>query len=287
VRDLRSKTTIVTGAASGIGRALAIRLAEEGARGILVDLNEQGLEETRQRVEEAEGEANPYRVDVSDRRAVEEFGEAVIRDHGAVDILINNAGVLLADASVEATRYEDLSWILDTNLWGTIHMTKTFLPHLRTRPEAHIVNMSSMLGLMAYPLQAGYCTTKFAVRGFTETLRLELADTDVRVTLVLPGGVRTNLVRNARGVEPGQRENEERAFESVARTIPERAADQIVKGITRNKPRLLIGRDARRVDRLVRWLPGGYDRLILAKRRHSGQQRGSGPDSTPGKGDPA
>lgn len=270
MKDLRSKTTIVTGAASGIGRALAVRLAREGTRGILVDINEQGLDETRQRVEAVGASAIPYRVDVSDRKAVEEFGEAVVRDHGPVDVLVNNAGVLLADASVEATRYEDLRWILETNLWGTIHMTKTLLPHLRNRPQAHIVNMSSMLGLMGYPLQAGYCTTKFAVRGFTETLRLELENTGVRVTLVLPGGVRTNLVRNARGLEQGQRDHEERAFESVARTMPEEAAEAIVKGIKRNRRRLLIGRDARRVDRLVRWLPGRYDRVVLARRGGSG-----------------
>jgi short-subunit dehydrogenase len=257
MKELKGKVVVITGAASGIGRALAIRLAAEGARLALADKDVAGLEAVRR---ECRGAAavETIEVDVSGREAVHGAANAVERAFGCVDVVVNNAGVS-SSAPIGALTYETLRWTIEINLWGVIHGTMAFLPLLLARREANLVNVSSVYGLIGVPWQAAYCTSKFAVRGFTEAVRQDLRGTGVAVTLVFPGGVRTQIVKNSRTdsrlPEDEMRRLSER-FEASLRTSPEDAAEAILKGIRRNAPRVLIGSDARTVDRLARFLPG-------------------------------
>jgi len=269
---LKDKVAVVTGAASGIGRALSMTLAANGARLALADRDESGLEETRRQVTDLAGEVRSYRVDVSDRAAVLAFAEKAQRDFGAIDLLINNAGVS-SSGRVEELSYETLEWTLGVNLWGVIHGTKAFLPHLLTRPEAGIVNVSSVYGLMGIPGQAAYCTSKFAVRGFTEALRQELHGTSVSVVLVFPGGVQTNIVKNSRSdlkLRPDELDQGKREFEASLKTTAQAAAATIVEGIRRKRPRVLIGQDAKAMDLLARLMPESYDRSIRKHMQKTG-----------------
>jgi len=267
MRNLVDKRVVVTGAASGIGRALALLCARKGARLALADVDLQGLEETRRLLGEAGSKSRIYTVDVAHRERVQTFAEEVRRDLGEADVLINNAGVS-SSGRVAELRYETLDWTLGVNFWGVVHGTKAFLPQLSSRPEASLVNISSVYGLLGVPGQAAYCASKFAVRGFTEALRHELHGTPVSVTLVYPGGVRTNIVRNSRsdfGLDREILEQGLREFELQLATSPERAAARIVDGVLAKRAHVLIGTDAWVIDRLARWFPGIYDWLV---RRH-------------------
>ena len=186
-----------------------------------------------------------------------------------MDILINNAGVSSSGA-VSELGYELLEWTMNINFWGVVHGTKAFLPYLLERPEASLVNISSVFGLIGMPRRAAYCASKFAVRGFTEALRLELHDTPVAVTVILPGGVRTNIVHRIRAAgrdDPLSDPAARRVVTESFRTSPEEAAQAIIDGIRKKRPRVLIGPDARTIDRLARWMPAGYDRVILRRIR--------------------
>jgi len=206
-------------------------------------------------------------VDVSQRDAVYRFADEVIGQHGATHIVINNAGVALSNVRVQDLTYEDFEWILGINLWGVIYSTKAFLPHLLKQPEANLVNVSSVYGLTAAAKAAAYCTSKFAVRGFTEALRQELRQTSVAVTVVHPGGIRTNIARNSRQATYGDPisdpERAIRNFEERAQTTASEAARVIIEGIKRNAPRVLIGTDAKLLDILARVKPGAYDSFIM------------------------
>jgi butyryl-CoA dehydrogenase len=266
MKDLQDKVVVLTGAGSGIGRALAYRLSMDKAVLALADIDMEGLHLTKRLIQAdfADDSARLYRVDVAQREQVSEFAQKVIQDFGRVDLVINNAGVSSSGRVHELT-YDTLEWTIDINLWGVIHGTKAFLPHLMERPEAGIVNVSSVYGLLGIPGQAAYCTSKFAVRGFTESLRQELSGTNVFVTLVFPGGVKTNIAKNSRTdyqIDEATYQKGLQQFETALKTQPETAAGAILLGIKNKSARVLIGKDARQIDRLARFCPNSYDKVI-------------------------
>ncbi len=275
MRELRDRVAAVTGSASGIGRALAVELAGRGAHLALSDVDEVGLAETVARCEGAGVKVTSQRVDVADRAAVHAWADEVVADHGTVNLVVNNAGVALG-ATVESMSYDDLDWLMGIDFWGVVHGTKAFLPHLEAAGEGHIVNVSSVFGLISVPTQSAYNAAKFAVRGFTDALRMELdaKGAGVSCTTAHPGGIKTAIARNARldvsvtevagGVEKARRD-----FERVAMTSPEKAARQILAAVTSNRRRVLVGPDAKAIDLLSRLPAGLYQRALVAgsKRR--------------------
>ncbi|WP_316206845.1 MULTISPECIES: SDR family NAD(P)-dependent oxidoreductase [unclassified Bradyrhizobium] len=253
----------VTGAASGIGRALAQELAARGCDLALADRDEAGLASIADEVARHGRKVTTHRLDVSDAGAIAAFAQAATGAHPSLSILINNAGVALAGTFAEISQ-ADMEWLFNINFWGVVHGTRAFLPHLSQRPQAHIVNLSSIFGIIAPPGQCAYAAAKFAVRGFSESLRHELAmaQSPVKLSVVHPGGIATAIARNARSGS-GMTDNARRAqaidrFEKLAKTTPKDAALRIIKGIERNEPRILIGSDARFMDLLQRFMPGTY-----------------------------
>src|SRR5210317_181014 len=197
MKNFTGKVAAITGAGSGIGRALGLKLAERGAVLAIADINADSLEQTREMLV-AEGAAcSSHVVDVADRDAVEAFAADVTREHGAVHLVINNAGVTVVDQA-ERISYEDFNWVMNINFWGAVYGTKAFLPYLRKVDEAHIVNVSSLFGLVAIPLQSAYNASKFALRGFTEALKMELAGSSIGVSCVHPGGIKTRIGKHSR-----------------------------------------------------------------------------------------
>ncbi len=263
------RVVAITGAGSGIGRALAVELAGRGAHVAVSDVDEAGLADTVARCEGRGVKVTAQRVDVADRAAVDAWAEQVVADHGRVNVIVNNAGVALS-ADVEVMSYDDLEWLMGVNFWGVVHGTKAFLPHLKAAGEGHVVNLSSVFGLVSIPTQSAYNAAKFAVRGFTDALRIELeaADCGVSATTIHPGGIRTNIVRNARldlrsGLLADDREEAARDFDRLARTTPEEAARQILLAVERNRRRALIGPDAKVIDALSRLPAGIYQRVLV------------------------
>jgi NAD(P)-dependent dehydrogenase (short-subunit alcohol dehydrogenase family) len=267
--NLKDGVAVVTGAGSGIGRALAHRLATERMSLALADVNEAGLQKTAREIAERTGEkkvhVTTHLVDVSDARRMEQFASEVVQQHERVTLLINNAGVALY-GFFEEVSMADFEWLMGINFWGVVHGVRNFLPVLRLQPRAHIVNISSIYGIIAPSGQSAYCAAKFAVRGFTEVLRHELEGSSVGVSCVHPGGIRTPIAKNARmgaGVHSSIRELNLARFDRHAITSPESAADQIVRGVKRNDPRILVGPDAVRLDRLQRLMPIRYWKVLL------------------------
>jgi NAD(P)-dependent dehydrogenase (short-subunit alcohol dehydrogenase family) len=260
---------VVTGAASGIGRALTLELAHRGARVAASDVDEVGLQETL-RLGGAES-VSTYRLDVADRAAVRAHADAVVAEFGRVNLVVNNAGVAVSK-TVEEMTYDDLDWLLGINLYGVLNGSMAFLPHLIASGDGHLVNLSSVFGLIAPPMNAAYSTAKFGVRGFTECLRQEVmvAGHPVTVHSVHPGGIRTNIARNARIGETARAVEGDPAvrFERIARTSPEAAARAILRGVERGKPRILVGPDAYVLAALPRLLGTKYEDLFarLARR---------------------
>ncbi len=229
-------------------------------------MNEAGLNETLDLIDNDDIQAKIYRVDVSDRERVYRFTDEVIEDFGGVDIVINNAGVQLKD-TLEDVSYEDLNWLLGINLFGVIYGCKAFLPYLKQQPMANLVNISSVQGLFTNPNSGPYCTSKFAVRGFTLTLAQELKNSTVNVTIVYPGGVKTNIVRNERFRKVSRpdmsKENEEALFQKyLVWTSADRAARIIIKGIKKNRQRILIGPDAYLYEMITRFAPTLWQKLL-------------------------
>jgi short-subunit dehydrogenase len=257
----KNSVAVVTGAASGIGRALAVRLASEKIAGIAIsDVNEQGLNETAEMVSKLGVKCSGHIVDVSNREHMRAFVYDVVEKHGYVTHLINNAGVALI-GNVEDVSLEDIEWLMNINFWGTVFGVKFFLPVLREQEQAHIVNVSSIFGIIAPPGNAAYCASKFAVRGFTEALRHELGGSNVAVSCVHPGGIKTNIGEAARTGEGSSEAEKKKAAQFLAkasRTTADEAAETIIKGIKSRNPKILIGADARLIDKIQRLFPRKY-----------------------------
>jgi short-subunit dehydrogenase len=268
---IQGATAAITGAASGIGRALAIELAARGADLALADRDEAGLAGVAAEIAKASGrKVSVHRADVGDATQIADFAKAALAAHPGLNILINNAGVALLGQFNEIEQGQ-MEWLFNINFWGVVHATRAFLPHLASRSEAHIINVSSIYGIIAPPGQTAYSSAKFAVRAFSESLRheLQVAQSPVRLSVVHPGGISTNIVRNMR-MGAGVTDNERRVqaielFDQFAKTTPKDAALRIIKGIEKNQPRILIGGDARFMDLLQRLRPATYWR-VMAKR---------------------
>ena len=268
MKHFTGRVAAVTGAGSGIGRALAVNLAKRGAHLALCDIDEPGLAETVTQCEGYGVKITSQRVNVADRAAVEAWAERVVTDHGKVNLVINNAGVALG-ATIESMSYEDFEWLMSINFWGVVYGTKAFLPHLKASGEGHVVNLSSIFGLISVPSQSAYNAAKFAVRGFTDTLRMELEieGAPVSVTTIHPGGIKTNIAKNARiddslGEITGDPEQARRDFERAFVTSPDKAARQILTAVQRDRRRALIGPDAKVVDFISRLPAVVYQTLI-------------------------
>ena len=266
---IRGAAAAVTGAAGGIGRALALELAARGADLALADRDEAGLASVAAEIGSKQ-KVTTYRVDVGEPADITAFAQAAIAAHPSLNILINNAGVALMGAFNEIDQSQ-MDWVMNINFWGTVHATRAFLPHLAMRGEAHIVNLSSIFGIIAPPGQTAYSASKFAVRGFSESLRheLEMAKSPVRLSVVHPGGVATNIARNSRVgslmTDNGRRVEAIERFEKIAKKSPAAAATRILDGVARNELRILIGSDARFMDLLQRFRPASYW-AVLARR---------------------
>ena len=267
---LQDGVAVVTGAGSGIGRALAQKLAQAGSALALADVNEKGLQETAASLQKKTAEVTTHVLDVADESAVRAMAEGVVARHGRVTLLINNAGVALIGTFQEIS-LDDFRWLMNINFWGTVYGVKYFLPVLKQQPRAHIVNISSVFGLIAPAGQSAYSASKFAVRGFTECLRHELDGSNVSVTSVHPGGIATAIARKARlgaNTPKATQTQSVTLFDKVARIPPEEAADTIVRGVEARKRRVLIGNDARMLDLLQRLRPATYWKA-MAKRYQS------------------
>jgi len=259
---VNGKIAVVTGAASGIGRALALKLNREGCQLYLSDIDADRLAETAGLLLRRDVGVDSRVLDVADRAAVYAWAERIAHDHDHVDIVINNAGVALL-STVEENTYENLEWLMGVNFWGVVYGTQAFLPLLRRAEQGHLVNLSSVFGLISVPTQSAYNAAKFAVRGYTEALRQELEGTSVHVCCVHPGGIRTNIARAARGGDPSvSAEQRGREFERIARTTPETAAQKIIGAIAKRQKRLLIGGDAVIISLLCRLFPVSYPRIL-------------------------
>ena len=273
MENFESKVAAITGAGSGIGRALAVELAKRGAHLALSDVDEDGLAETVAMCEGYGVKVTSDRVDVADRDAVFAWADSVEDAHGKVNLIFNNAGVALG-ATVEGMRDEDFRWLIDINFWGVVHGTRAFLPHLKAAGEGHIVNLSSVFGLAGIPSQSAYNAAKFAVRGFTESLRqeLDILRCGVSVTSVHPGGIKTNIARAARtdpsiaslGIDPASAATR---FERGFMTSPDSAARTILRAVEKDRRRVLVGPDAHVLDWMVRLLPSLYQRVTVALAR--------------------
>ncbi|KAA1190048.1 SDR family NAD(P)-dependent oxidoreductase [Pseudohalioglobus sediminis] len=256
------KCAVITGAASGIGRALAKQLNSEGCELYLSDINATGLQETVDQLPRADIPCDQQLLDVADRAAMHAWAERIADARGKVDIVINNAGVGLGDR-VEEMNYENLDWLMGINFWGVIQGSMAFLPLLKRAEQGHLVNISSLFGIIAVPTQSAYNAAKFGVRGFTESLRQEMKGTNVHVCCVHPGGIATNIARNSRGGDLGASADDRDArFQKFARTTAESAAAQIINAVEKRKPRLLIGLDAKIASFLSRIFPVRYPEIL-------------------------
>ncbi len=266
MKNLEGKIVVVTGAGSGIGRALALQLAAQGAQLALCDINETNLQKTVE-IASAHGvKVYSAAVDVSKREAFGTFADNVARALGNASVIINNAGVALSQ-NVEGMDRKDFEWVLNINFWGVVNGCEAFLPQLRQQKDAHIVNISSIFGIIGVPSQSAYNASKFAVKGFTEALRQELNGSNIHVTCVHPGGIKTNIARNARVHNDmfGRVADVKKLaadFDRLAATTAEEAARQIVRAIENNQKRLLIGKDAKALDVIQRLLPNHYDTVL-------------------------
>lgn len=268
MKTFNNKVAAITGAGSGIGQQLALLLAKAGCHLSLSDVNEAGLAETVAQAKTHGVRVTSRKVDVADREQMKAWAEETVQNHGSVNMIFNNAGVALA-STVEGASYEELEWIVNINFWGVVYGTKEFLPHIQKTKDGHIINISSLFGLVAQPTQSAYNATKFAVRGFTESLRqeLDLQKSGVSATCVHPGGIRTNIANAARsnnslkslGMDP---EKSVKAFNKLLRISPEVAAQTILDAVLADKRRILIGNDAKLLDSIQRVFPKGYQVIM-------------------------
>lgn len=269
MKSFSNKVAAITGAGSGMGRELAIELAARGCHLALSDVNDTGLAETVKLASKRGVKVTSARVDVADRAAVQAWADDVQKTHGKVNLVFNNAGVALG-ATVEGMKYSDFEWLMNINFWGVVHGTKAFLPYLKAAGEGHIINTSSVFGLAGIPSQSAYNSAKFAVRGFTESLRMELEmeGCGVSATSVHPGGIKTNIAKAARmdssvtrlGID---QKNATSKFEKNFITTANSAARTIIRAVEKNQRRVLVGPDAVVIDLMVRLLPARYQRVVM------------------------
>ncbi len=261
---LQGQTAVVTGAASGIGKAIALSLARRGCHLALADIDEAGLARTAAEIAAQGLRVSRYRLDVSDPKAIVALPEQVMADHAGVDLLVNNAGVALG-GTFEQVAAADFEWLFAINFWGVVRMTRAFLPLLHKSQEARLVNISSLFGLIAPPGQTAYAASKFAVRGFSESLRHELAGTRIGVTVVHPGGVATSIAKNARipqNLSVDEAERRQRWAATFLKMPPEVAGETIVSGVERRRARILVGSDAKTASIIERLMPVSYWNLL-------------------------
>ena len=262
--EFEGRVVVITGAASGIGRALAVDLAGRGATLALSDVDTVGLAETARLASSLGAEVKSDHLDVTQREAVYAYADAVVARFGKVNQLYNNAGIAY-HGEFERSEFKDIERIVDVDFWGVVNGTKAFLPHLIASGDGHLINVSSLFGLVGIPGQTAYNAAKFAVRGFTESLRQEMliAKHPVRVTCVHPGGIKTAIARNAAVPDGDDQQSFAQFFDSkLARTTPEAAAKTILRGVRKNRPRVLIGADAKLLDGWVRIVGPSYQRVV-------------------------
>ena len=269
MKNFKNKVAAITGAASGMGRTLALDLAGRGCHLALSDVNAKGLAETAQLATKLGVKVTTAQVNVADRDQMYAWAAQVVKDHGKVNLIFNNAGVALG-ATVESVKPEDFEWIMGINFWGVVWGTQAFLPHLKASGEGHVINTSSLFGLLAVPTQGTYNASKFAVRGLTEALRqeLDMEQCGVSATCVHPGGIRTNIAMAAR-IDPamaalggGDVEAARKRFDKLLNTTAaESAARQILRAVERNQRRVLVGPDAKFLDKVVRLCGSWYQPL--------------------------
>ena len=267
MKNFKNKVAAITGAGSGMGQQLAVLLAKAGCHLSFSDVNEKGLAETVELVKPYNVRVTSKKVNVAKLEEVRAWAADTMQNHGSVNMIFNNAGVALG-STVEGANYEDLEWIMGINYWGVVYGTKEFLPYIKKTGEGHIINTSSLFGLTAQPTQSAYNSSKFAVRGFTESLRqeLDIENCGVSALCVHPGGIRTNIANDARmndslkslGMNP---EKSAKAFNKLLRMPAEDASQQILDAVLKNKRRLLIGNDAKAIDLMQRILPTGYQKV--------------------------
>ena len=285
MKSFQNQVAAITGAASGMGRTLAIELARRGCHLALSDVNEAELVKTAELAGKHGVKVTVRKVNVADRDAVFAWADQAARDHGKVNLIFNNAGVALT-ANVESVKIADFEWIMGINFWGVVHGTQAFLPHLKASGDGHIVNTSSLFGLMAVPTQGTYNASKFAVRGYTEALRMELEieGACVSATCVHPGGIATNIAMAGKIDESvtaktgvSEADHKRAANKLINVTTAESAALQILKAVERNDRRVLVGPDARFLDKVVRLLGSTYQVLVMRQVRKMNQARGARP----------
>lgn len=271
MKSFENKVAAITGAGSGIGRALALELGRKNCNLALSDINEEGLRETVKLAQDLGVHVTSRKVDVAVREEVYAWADAVAADHGKVNLIFNNAGVALG-STVEKMSYGDFEWLMDVNFWGVVYGTKAFLPHLKAAGDGHIINISSVFGLVGIPTQSAYNSAKFAVRGFTESLRqeLDMLGYGVSASSVHPGGIKTSIARSAR-MDDSVRDlglgelgdDTRKKFEKSFITSADKAAEEILNGVRRNQRRILVGPDARVFDWMARFLPNAYQRISV------------------------
>lgn len=260
MKDFRGKVVVITGAGSGMGRDIAVKLARRGARLAISDVTPDGLAVTEKLVTEAGAEVHSQLLNVAEREAVLTYADTVAEHFGVVNVVFNNAGIA-HHGEIERTEFKDIERVMDVDYWGVVNGTKAFLPHVIASGDGHIVNTSSLFGLLAEPGQAAYNSAKFAVRGFTEALRQEMiiAKHPVEVSCVHPGGIKTAIARNAT-VSGDHDQKATAAFfdRYLARMTSEDAAEVIIEGVRKNKARILVGTDAKILDLAVRLVASKY-----------------------------
>lgn len=268
MKDFTGCTAFITGAGSGIGQALAEALGKTELRRVVIsDIDREGLEQTVENVRNVGGSVEAHILDVGNRDAVHEIAARVHRELGGADLVLNCAGIAQS-STVEELIYDDLERVMRVNFWGMVYCTKAFLPHLIEKGRGNIMNISSIFGIIGVPSQSAYNASKFGIRGFTEALAHEMKGTEIAVSSVHPGGIKTNIVHNMIKPQDLTEEDAKRAtdnFDTFAINTSAYAADVIIKGMRKGKKRILIGRDARFMDRIQRLFPQSYGRILFRK----------------------